>query len=316
MPGKLTYPFIICLMGPTAAGKTATAMYLAQFLPCDIISVDSAMIYRYMDIGTAKPSQEELAHVPHKLIDICDPSERYSAAQFCHDAQLAIENSIACGRVPLLVGGTMLYFHALHRGLSPLPSADAQIRADIDAKAQQVGWDGIHQQLIALDPQLAQRIHPNDPQRIQRALEIIKLTGKTVSQLQQIKQRSLSYPSLNILLIPVERAILHQLIATRFSTMLEKGFLNEVENLRQRGDLHLDLPAIRSVGYRQAWLYLSGKISKQHMCEQTVAATRQLAKRQLTWLKSWQDGVCFNSLQPKIGEQILDYILSTAQFKA
>lgn len=278
---------IICLMGPTAAGKTAIAIELVKQFPCDIISVDSAMIYRGMDIGTAKPSVEELAIAPHRLINIRDPAESYSAADFCHDATREIEKIIAQDRIPLLVGGTMMYFNALQHGLSVLPEADDDVRLMLEQQAEEIGWLAMHEKLQQIDPQAAARIHPNDPQRIQRALEVYTLMGQTLTELQACKPLPSPYRFINFAITPDDRAVLHQRIAQRFDQMLAQGFIEEVEKLYVRGDLQVNMPAIRAVGYRQAWEYLQGTINKEQLREQGIAATRQLAKRQLTWLRSW-----------------------------
>ncbi|RUO59862.1 tRNA (adenosine(37)-N6)-dimethylallyltransferase MiaA [Pseudidiomarina marina] len=283
----MTKPHVICLYGPTAAGKTGLAIALTQHLPCDIISVDSALIYRGMDIGTAKPTAEELAQAPHRLIDICDPAESYSAAQFAADARREIDNIIAAGRIPLLVGGTMLYFKALLEGMSKLPEADAAIRAQLTRELEQKGSEALHTELRQVDPQSAQRIHPNDPQRLLRALEVYRISGKTISELTEARHGALPYPIIQIAVAPSDRAVLHDRIALRFRQMVEQGFIDEVEQLRQRSDLHIDLPSIRCVGYRQAWQYLDGEFDFEEMINRGIFATRQLAKRQLTWLRKW-----------------------------
>lgn len=283
-------PDIICVMGPTAAGKTDLAIALSQRLPCDLISVDSALVYRGMDIGTAKPDAATLAAFPHRLIDIRDPAEPYSAAEFRHDALQAIEAIIAAGRIPLLVGGTMLYFKALIGGLGQMPKADPAIRAQIEADAARLGWAAIHQQLAAIDPQSAGRIHPNDPQRLQRALEVYRISGVNLSTWHaRAAEVEFPYRVCQLAISPVARATLHERIALRFRQMLQQGFVEEVEALYRRGDLHRNLPAIRAVGYRQVWDYLDGRLSYDEMVERGIIATRQLAKRQFTWLRSWQD---------------------------
>lgn len=282
-------PLAIFLMGPTAAGKTQLAMDLCQALPCDVISVDSALVYKGMDIGTAKPSLAEQAVIPHQLIDLLDPRDAYSAADFRRDALAAMANSHAAGRIPLLVGGTMMYFKALLEGLSPLPSADADIRAEIAAQAQQYGWEALHRELAEIDPVAAARIHPNDPQRLSRALEVFRISGKTLTQLTERKGDPLPYKVLQFAIAPTERAELHQRIELRFQQMLEQGFEDEVRALYERGDLHPELPSIRCVGYRQMWDYLAGDVSYDEMIARGLAATRQLAKRQLTWLRSWPE---------------------------
>lgn len=276
-------------MGPTASGKTALALELAEHHNCEIISVDSALIYREMDIGTAKPSAEELARGPHRLIDIRDPRESYSAADFRSDCLREIEQIISMGKTPLLVGGTMLYFKALLEGLSPLPSADEGIRAQIQQEAEQQGWQMLHQELARIDPVSAARIHPNDPQRLARALEVYRISGKSLTELTQSKSPELPYDVVQFAIAPQERKTLHGLIETRFKQMLQAGFTDEVAKLKQRGDLHLDMPSMRCVGYRQCWQYLEGEFDHDTMVEKAVAATRQLAKRQLTWLRGWPE---------------------------
>ncbi len=278
----------IFIMGPTATGKTALGIELCQQLPVDIISVDSAMVYKGLDIGTGKPSKEELLRFPHKLIDICDPSTVYSVAQFCQDAKAAMQQSWDAGRIPLLVGGTMLYFRALQFGLSDLPQADPVLRAELYTKAQVIGWPAMHAQLAAMDPLAAEELNPNDAQRVQRALEINILTGKTLQQNyagSNLKEADYHIHALAIM--PTDRATLHAKIATRFDQMLEAGLIAEVERLYARKDLHTGLPAIRAVGYRQVWEYLAGEVEYASMRERAIAATRQLAKRQYTWLRTW-----------------------------
>lgn len=280
---------ILCLMGPTASGKTALALEIAKQIPAEIISVDSALVYRQMDIGTAKPTAEELAIAPHHLIDIIDPLESYSAADFRTDALALIPQIIANGRLPILVGGTMLYFKALIDGISPLPEADADVRLEIEREAESIGWDGLHQQLAEIDPVSAARIHPNDPQRINRAIEVYRLTGKSMTELTKTKSEPLPYQVRQFAIAPQERTMLHERIAQRFELMLQQGFEHEVRQLYQRGDLHPGLPSIRCVGYRQMWEYLDGLVTYDEMVYRGIAATRQLAKRQLTWLRSWPD---------------------------
>ncbi|KGQ24020.1 tRNA dimethylallyltransferase [Gallibacterium anatis] len=284
-------PLALFLMGPTASGKTGLALQLATKMPCEIISVDSALIYRGMDIGTAKPTAEELAIVPHHLIDIKDPAESYSAADFRNDALTLMQQISAKGKIPLLVGGTMLYYKALLEGLSPLPQANAEVRAQIEKQAQQIGWQGLHQQLAVIDPQSAQRIHPNDPQRINRALEVYYLTGKSLTELTEQKGEPLPYRLLQFAIAPQERAVLHQRIELRFQQMLAQGFQQEVEKLFARQDLHLNLPSIRCVGYRQMWEFLQGKYDFAEMKYRSICATRQLAKRQMTWLRGWNSPI-------------------------
>jgi len=280
-------PKAIFLMGPTASGKTELAIELSRALPCDIISVDSAMIYRGMDIGTAKPSPQELAVAPHALIDICDPAESYSVAQFRSDALELMAQSASRGRIPLLVGGTMLYFKALLEGLSPLPGADSDMRAQIDAEAALLGWEALHRQLAQFDPEAAARIHPNDPQRLCRAIEVYRLTGQTLTELTRKQGDTLPYRVVQFAIAPGQREVLHQRIEQRFEQMLLLGFEQEVRTLYERRDLHPGLPSIRCVGYRQMWDYLAGERSYEEMVFKAVAATRQLAKRQLTWLRGW-----------------------------
>jgi len=273
-------------MGPTATGKTELAAALVARLPLEIISVDSAMVYRGMDIGSSKPSADLLAAAPHRLIDFLDPREPYSAARFREDALREMAAIRAAGNVPLLVGGTMLYFRALEQGLSPLPSADARVRAEIADMAASEGWSGVHRRLQAVDPRAAARIHPNDPQRLQRALEVYRLTGRPMSELQAEGRRSLDYRPLKLGLWPRDWVGLRDAIARRFSRMLDQGLISEVKALYEREDLGAELPAVRAVGYRQVWAYLAGEYDYETMVEQAVIATRQLAKRQLTWLRS------------------------------
>lgn len=306
----------IFVMGPTAAGKTDLAIHLAQYLPCDIISVDSAMVYREMDIGTAKPSAATLAQFPHRLIDIRDPREPYSAAQFREDALVEIQKIHALGRIPLLVGGTGLYFRSLQQGLSDLPSAHPEIREQLNNEAVQLGWQTLHERLAEIDPETAQNIHRNDPQRIQRALEVYLVSGKTMSEwYRETKTQQWHYPVIKIILSPTQRAILHAKIAQRFYLMLEMGLLDEVKRLFLRGDLTADLPAIRAVGYRQVWQYLQGELSKEALPETGITATRQLAKRQLTWLRAESDGQWFDSEQPEIAQQVLAWVQQQIDLK-
>ena len=284
-------PKIITLMGPTASGKTAIAMNLYERYPIDIISVDSSLIYRGMDIGTAKPTKEEQQKYPHQLIDICDPSESYSAANFRQDAITEIEKILKKGRIPLLVGGTMLYFKALIEGLSPLPAANSEIRQQIEEKADRLGWQAIHEELKKVDPVSANRIHPNDPQRLNRALEVYLISGKSLTELTQDSGEALPYEIMQFAIMPEDRTILHQRIEKRFLQMLEQGFEQEVKTLMQRSDLHLNLPSIRCVGYRQMWQYLNGDTSYDEMVFKSICATRQLAKRQITWLRGWKQPI-------------------------
>ena len=281
-------PEVLFLMGPTASGKTQLAMDLALNHNCEIISVDSALIYRDMDIGTAKPSANELRQVPHRLINIRDASESYSAADFRQDALDEIESVLSNGKTPLLVGGTMMYFKALLEGLSPLPSANMDIRQEIEEEAKRTSWYALHQFLSKIDPVSAARIHPNDPQRLSRAIEVFRISGKTVTELTQTKMQPLPYNVAQFAIAPIERRDLHRFIEQRFDIMLQQGFVDEVNALKSRGDLHLDMPSMRCVGYRQCWQYLNGDFDYSTMIEKAVAATRQLAKRQLTWLRGWQ----------------------------
>lgn len=285
-------PPAILLMGPTASGKTDLAIRLVQEYPVEIISVDSSMVYRGMDIGTAKPTAQELALAPHRLIDMRDPVEPYSAADFRADALREMADITARGNIPLLVGGTMLYFKVLKEGLADLPQADDNIREQITRQAQEQGWSAIHQKLSEVDPVTAARLKPTDAQRLQRALEVYYITGTPMSVLHaQQQSQSIPYQLLEFALLPKERSVLHERIALRFDQMLAQGLVDEVSKLRQRPDLHLDLPAIRSVGYRQVWEYLDGAYDYAGMRERGIIATRQLAKRQHTWLRSMSEGV-------------------------
>lgn len=282
-------PPVIFLMGPTASGKTALAFELVQALPCDIISVDSALIYKGMDIGTAKPTVTELEAAPHRLIDIKDPAEAYSVADFRRDALAEIESIHAKGRIPLLVGGTMLYFKALLEGLSPLPEANPEIRAQIEAEAAEQGWQALHDELVRVDPVSGARIHPNDPQRISRALEVFRISGQSMTELTAQKGEPLPYRVLQYAITPSDRAVLRERIAQRFHLMLDQGFENEVKELFDRSDLNPDLPSIRCVGYRQMWEYLAGQMTYDEMVYRGIVATCQLAKRQTTWLRGWEN---------------------------
>ncbi|SMB49986.1 delta(2)-isopentenylpyrophosphate tRNA-adenosine transferase [Serratia proteamaculans] len=291
-------PPAIFIMGPTASGKTALAIALRERLPVELISVDSALIYRGMDIGTAKPSAEELALAPHRLIDIRDPAEAYSAADFRADALKEMAAITAAGRIPLLVGGTMLYFKALLEGLSPLPPADPAVRERIEQQAAEQGWDVLHRQLQEIDPVAALRIHPNDPQRLSRALEVFFISGKTLTELTKISGESLPYHVHQFAIAPTSRELIHQRIELRYHQMLAAGFETEARALFARGDLHTDLPSIRCVGYRQMWSYLSGEISYDEMVYRGICATRQLAKRQMTWLRGWDSVHWLDSEKP------------------
>lgn len=301
-------PKIVAIMGPTASGKTAAALAIAQHIPSEIISVDSALVYKEMDIGSAKPSASELAAVPHHLINIIDPSESYSVAQFLKDTQRLATEIIARGKLPLLVGGTMMYFKALIDGIDQLPEGNPAIRAELDAQAEQIGVPGLHAQLAQIDPITAERLKPNDSQRIQRALEIYMITGKPMSALiAQQARAEMPFNMLSLSLEPSDRSALHQRIAQRFDIMLEQGFLDEVRQLRERGDLHPNLPSIRCVGYRQAWEYLDGQISFDEMRERGIIATRQLAKRQLTWLRSIPERRVIDCLSSQATQDIIQH---------
>ena len=290
-------PTALFILGPTASGKTALTLALAQQQPIEIISVDSALVYRGMDIGTAKPSRAEQAICPHHLIDIIEPTEAYSAAQFAADAQRLIHEIHTRGRLPVLVGGTMLYVKALLEPLTELPESDAQIRAQIDAQAADLGWPAMHAQLAQIDPITAARIEPNDAQRINRALEIFRISGKPMAQwlAEDTTTHELSFKPILTALIPEPRAILHERINQRFVTMLNEGFLDEMRTLRARGDLHLGLPSMRCVGYRQAWEHLDGAYGYDELIEKGQAATRQLAKRQMTWIRGMSQIQVFDS---------------------
>jgi tRNA dimethylallyltransferase len=303
---------IICLMGPTASGKTNLAVELVQSFPLEIISVDSAMVYKDMDIGTAKPEDDVLKLAPHRLLNLRDPSHAYSAADFCVDAVREIEAIFANNKTPLLVGGTMLYFRALQAGLSDLPSADPAVREKLSALALEKGWDYLHECLMKVDPVSAQRIHPHDTQRIQRALEVYELTGSSLTDSQQqFLPISLSYNVINIAIYPENRAVLHERIAKRFDEMLAQGFVDEVKKLFQRDDLNLDTPAMRCVGYRQVCEYLLGHLTYEEMREKSIIATRQLAKRQLTWLRHWPQPLqCFDSESLTLMRDVTTYLMS------
>lgn len=305
-------PLAVALMGPTASGKTAAALAIAQHIPSEIISVDSALVYRDMDIGTAKPTSAELASVPHHLIDIIDPAESYSAMQFRVDAIRLVTEINARGKLALLVGGTMMYFKALKDGLDVLPVADPLVRAELDEEAARIGVPGMHAKLAQIDPETAARLKPNDAQRIQRALEIFMLTGLPMSQLlAKAPKVDLPFDVLPLALEPSDRSVLHARIATRFDTMLalgEGGLIAEVERLRARGDLHTGLPSMRCVGYRQAWEYLDGDIDFATMRDKGIAATRQLAKRQLTWLRSMPERIVIDCLDQNAAGAVLDQV--------
>ncbi len=275
-------------MGPTASGKSGLAVELARQFPAEIVNVDSALVYRGMDIGTAKPDQAMQAEIPHHLIDIRDPANAYSAADFRLDAIRLIEEISERGAMPLLTGGTMLYFKALKDGLAKLPSADASVRADISEMAAQKGWRAVHQRLSEVDPVAAARIHENDPQRLQRALEVYEISGKTITEWQKQTPRDCPFDLCEIAVVPTDRKMLHETIGSRFMKMLEDGLVEEVEKLYAREDLNKELPSMKAVGYRQVWDFLDGEISYEIMVDKAIIATRQLAKRQFTWLRSWQ----------------------------
>ena len=301
---------IIAIMGPTACGKTDLAIRLSQQMPADIISVDSAMVYRDMNIGTAKPSQKELQIASHRLIDFLDSKKPYSAGNFCADAIREINAIHTANRIPLLVGGTMLYFHKLFFGLADLPTANEEVRTQLSREAEKIGWDAMHEKLKKIDSAAATKIKPQDPQRIQRALEVFLLTGKKISDLQKNNADSLlqHHDVQMIALIPSDRQWLRDRIAKRFDQMLASGFIDEVQRLKNRGDLDAEMPSMRIVGYRQAWEYLEGKTDFKTMREKAIAATRQLAKRQLTWLRSW-DGLTVLDPIHLVTQKFLDEFL-------
>jgi tRNA dimethylallyltransferase len=301
--------YAVLLMGPTGAGKSELALELTELLPLEIISVDSALVYKQMDIGTAKPTAEVRARVPHHLIDIRDPSMSYSAGEFTRDALEAMQDIWRRGKQPLLAGGTMLYFHALTQGIAELPQADLEVRARIDAQAASLGWPALHGELAGVDPEAAARIHVNDPQRIQRALEVYRLTGKSITSLQQSRLPVFAgVPLIEVALAPLERSALHAAIGLRFQAMLTAGLLDEVRALYQRGDLSAEHPSMRAVGYRQLWRHLAGQCDLKQAAEQAVAATRQLAKRQLTWLRRRNEALWFDSLDGELSKAVLGAI--------
>ncbi|MBI4206337.1 MAG: tRNA (adenosine(37)-N6)-dimethylallyltransferase MiaA [Betaproteobacteria bacterium] len=303
------WPPAVLLMGPTASGKTAVATAIAGKLPCEIVSVDSAQIYRHMNVGTAKPGTELLERVPHHLVDIVEPHESYSAARFRDDALIAMREITERGNVPLLVGGTMLYFQALTEGLNELPEADAAIRLVIDTMADESGWPALHGELARVDPETAARLKPNDAQRIQRALEVYYLTNTPMSELLR-KPKCVYYPysAIKIALVPGERERLHERIGRRFEDMLELGLITELRKLRNQYALEPTMPSMRCVGYRQVWQYLDGEFGLAALREKGVAATRQLAKRQLTWLRATKDVEAFDCLAEDVADQVLDYL--------
>ena len=311
---KQRLPPAIFLMGPTASGKTALSVQLAQALGGEIISVDSALVFKGMDIGTAKPILEERGGIPHHLIDILDPSESFSTGQFRTQALALMETITRRGKIPILTGGTMLYFNALFNGLAVLPEADPEIRAKLDQDLEQLGKEVLHQRLAVIDPLAAARIHPNDPQRIQRALEVYEISGKPLSSFFHTDQgEDLPYQKIKLIIAPSDRKILHDSIAQRFRNMLELGFINEVELLYQRGDLTEKMPSIRAVGYRQVWAYLQGEDDFETMAEKAIAATRQLAKRQFTWLRRETDAISFQTGQPDLLQKVLKVVMNSGQ---
>jgi tRNA dimethylallyltransferase len=303
-------------MGPTAAGKTDLAIHLAQHYPFEIISVDSALVYRGMDIGTAKPEPDILKAYPHHLVDILDPTESYSVGDFQRDASQLMANISQRGKIPLLVGGTMLYFRALQQGLAKLPEANHEIRQRLDQEIAEHGLLHLHQRLQKIDPVAAQRIHPNDPQRLQRALEVYEITGKSMTDLITETESTLPYRVVKLILSPFERAVLHKRIADRYHLMLDKGFIAEVERFYSRPDCHAALPSIRCVGYRQVWRYLEGDYDQQTSIEKAIVATRQMAKRQLTWLRSNQDGTWFDTEESLPLAQITQFLSDNFTFSS
>jgi tRNA dimethylallyltransferase len=303
------YPPAILLMGPTASGKTAVAAELAATLPCEIISVDSALVYKGMDVGTAKPDAALLRRAPHHLIDIIEPHESYSAAKFRDDALALMREITERGNIPLLVGGTMLYFKALVEGLNDLPEADSTIRLIIETMADEEGWPAVHEKLRRIDPETAARLEPTDAQRVQRALEIYYITGKSMTDLlKKPKYVYFPYTPIRIALTPGDRALLHERIAQRFEAMLDAGLVEELRRLREDYGLEPDMPSMRCVGYRQAWDFLDDRISRAELREQGIAATRQLAKRQLTWLRGMDNITEFDCLDPQVGARALEYL--------
>lgn len=314
---EVTKPSAICLLGPTAAGKTDFAIDIVSRLPCEIISVDSAQIYRDMNIGTGKPDAATLRKAPHRLIDFLDPAQAYSASLFREDALREMHTITKSGKLPLLVGGTMLYFKALRDGLAKMPASDETVRQDILALAQREGWNTVHAQLQSVDPESAARIHPNDPQRLQRALEVYKVSGVTMTQFHRREQEQRGHNSLPFdlhffAIQPDNRAVLHERIARRFERMIDSGLVAEVERLYGRGDLHLGMPSMRAVGYRQVWQHIAGEISFDAMVEQGIIATRQLAKRQITWMRSWDSLRKFDSETPETLDLLLNSISKIA----
>ena len=302
---------VIFLMGPTASGKTALSVQLAHALTGEIISVDSALVFKGMDIGTAKPTLEERAGIPHHLIDILDPSESFSTGQFRTQALTLMDAITRRGKIPILTGGTLLYFNTLFNGLAVLPEANPAIRAKLDQDLERLGKEALHQRLADIDPLAAARIHPNDPQRIQRALEVYEISGKPLSSFFNTTQgEDLPYQKIKLIIAPPDRKILHDIIAQRFRNMLKQGFINEVEALYQRGDLTEKMPSIRAVGYRQVWAYLQGKDDLETMTEKAIIATRQLAKRQFTWLRRETDAISFQTGQADLLQKVLTVVMN------
>jgi tRNA dimethylallyltransferase len=318
MNNEVRKPLAVAIMGPTASGKTAAALAIARERPVEIISVDSALVYRGMDIGTAKPTAEELAAVPHHLIDIIDPLDAYSVAQFRADAIRLVAEIVARGKLPLLVGGTMMYFKGMTEGLDDLPTASPEVRAAIEAEAERIGWPGMHTKLRAVDPVTAERLKPNDAQRINRALEIFTLSGKPMSELLTGRpQLALPFELVSYALEPSDRSVLHSRIALRFDQMLgesdDEGLVPEVARLRARGDLNPALPSMRCVGYRQAWEYLDGRITRDALRETGIIATRQLAKRQLTWLRAMPERIVVDCLGKDPAGELLAHVTALAR---
>ena len=315
MISNISLPPAIFLMGPTASGKTALALDLVEQFPCEIISVDSALVYRNMNIGTAKPDSDMLKRAPHRLIDMLDPAQPYSAATFREDALREMAEITAAGKVPLLVGGTMMYFKFLRDGAADLPKANAVVRERLLVQAQEHGWPWMHQRLALIDPVAAERLKPMDSQRIQRALEVFEVSGKTLTQhWEEQQQQPLPYHVVNFAVCPTERSVLHERIAIRFRQMLEEGLVEEVQQLYKRGDLDVSMPSVRAVGYRQVWDYLEGKTDYDTMIEKGIIATRQLAKRQITWLRSWEDLHWLESGSPKLLDNALKILQANAIF--
>lgn len=310
-------PPCVFLMGPTASGKTGLAVEMVRRFPMDIISVDSALVFRGMDIGTAKPDAATLKIAPHRLIDIRDPSESYSAAEFAVDALTQMQAITRAGRIPLLVGGTMLYFRSLEHGLSDLPAADSKVRAKLEQQAAEIGWPAMHAILQQKDPEIAQRIHPNDPQRIQRALEVISISGQSMSGMQaQTSGQPLAYQIHKLIVSPQARTVLHRRIEQRFDLMMQAGFMDEIEGLYGRSDLNAGMPSMRAVGYRQAWEYLEGKSTAIEMREKAIAATRQLAKRQITWLRREDAPVWYDLQVSNVQDKLLTTLAESLKLRS